>query len=265
MQPPDLAALEHANMIEAMSRFVSDVQGAHVRRADGVAHIASGIPFVLFNQVLVEDDGATAEGIADAVRMSRSRGDRFVVNLRVGTDDAFIGPVTELGLVPMSDSPWMPGMALHPPHGRPAPIEPGHEIRRVVDEVGIEDHIRTASAGFDLPEAILRSAVTPAWIASPGAALYVGYSDGQPVSTGFGLQTGRTIGVYTIATLPSFRRRGYGAAMTERVMADGFAAGCDVAILQASAMGQPVYERLGYRTVVEYMGYVEPASPDTGP
>ncbi len=50
------------------------------------------------------------------------------------------------------------------------------------------------------------------------------------------------------------------AAMTARVAADGVAAGCDVAILQASDMGRPVYERMGYRRVVQYMGYVEPES-----
>ena len=46
--------------------------------------------------------------------------------------------------------------------------------------------------------------------------------------------------------------------MTRRIAADGAAAGCDVAILQASAMGYSLYERLGYRTVVEYMAYTEP-------
>ena len=41
----------------------------------------------------------------------------------------------------------------------------------------------------------------------------------------------RTIGVYSIITIESARRRGCGAAMKARVMADGVAAGCDVAAL----------------------------------
>jgi hypothetical protein len=46
--------------------------------------------------------------------------------------------------------------------------------------------------------------------------------------------------------------------MTARVVADGLVAGCDVAALQASQMGRPIYERLGFRTVVRYMAYVDP-------
>ena len=51
--------------------------------------------------------------------------------------------------------------------------------------------------------------------------------------------------------------------MTRRVVADGVAAGCDVAVLQSSDMGFSIYERLGFRTVVEYMGYVEPVATDS--
>jgi hypothetical protein len=42
------------------------------------------------------------------------------------------------------------------------------------------------------------------------------------------------------------------------VVADGVAAGCDVAGLQASEMGRPIYEKLGFRTVVSYAAYVDP-------
>ena len=153
----------------------------------------------------------------------------------------------------------MPGMAMHP-----VPIEPSHgdiagyEIRRAIDRAGLEDHIHTAAAGFDMAEELIRGVVAPNLLDRDDVAIYIGYTDGEPVATGLGFRTGSTIGVYNIATVESSRGRGYGAAMTRRVVADGLAAGCDVAILQASPMGLPIYERLGFRTVVEYMGYVEP-------
>jgi predicted acetyltransferase len=85
--------------------------------------------------------------------------------------------------------------------------------------------------------------------------VYVGYANGAPVVSGLGWRTGRTIGVYAIATLPKARRRGYAAAMTARVVTDGLANGCDLAALQASELGRPIYERLGFRVDVRYTAY----------
>ncbi|HEY8869615.1 MAG TPA: GNAT family N-acetyltransferase [Candidatus Limnocylindrales bacterium] len=85
----------------------------------------------------------------------------------------------------------------------------------------------------------------------------MGFADGEPVVSGMGWRTGRTVGVYSIATINSARRRGYGAAMTARVVADGVVAGCTVAARQASEMGRPIYKRLGFRTVVRYAAYID--------
>jgi len=267
MTPDELARLEHENFIEAFAVAVAGTAHPLVERRDGVAIVASGLPLRLFNEVLVEDDDADPAAIAAGVEMLRARGDRFVLNLRVGTDDRFIEVARDLGLVPMDATPWLPGMAWFPLEASdPAPADaaPGHVVRHVTDVAGIEDHIRTAGEAFGMPEAMVREIMTVAMLEQPHVAVYVGYTDGQPVSTGMGCRTGRTIGVYNISTIESARRRGYGEAMTARVVADGAAAGCDVAILQASEMGAPIYERLGFRTVVEYMGYIDPV-PDPVP
>jgi GNAT superfamily N-acetyltransferase len=258
VEPDALAALEHENLIEAFSLFASFPEGAVVRRAGGVAVASSGLPFLLFNQVIVETDDASSDALAEGIGFMRERGSKFLVNLRVGADDRLAPHMTEVGLVPLSEGPWMPGMALHPMSVDPPVALAGHEIRRATDRVGIEDHVRTGAAGFDMPEELLRSVVVPDLLDRDSVAVYVGYTDGEAVSTGLGLRAGRTIGVYNISTIEGARGRGYAAAMTRRVVADGAAAGCDVAILQSSAMGYAIYERLGFQTVVEYMAYVEP-------
>lgn len=262
MVTPDLARLEHANLVGAFSLLASNPAGALVRRRDGVAVLASGLPFILFNQVIVESDEVTPGAVSAAVAVMRARGGPFVVNLRVGTDDRSAAMALELGLVPVSEHPWLPGMAMHPVPADSLPGDvPGLEIRQATDRAGLEDHIRTAAAGFDMAEDLIRGVVTPALLGRDDVAVYAGYADGKPVTTGLGFRTGGTIGVYNIATLERGRGRGFGAAMTRRVVADGVAAGCDVAILQASEMGYSIYARLGFRTVVEYMGYIDaPAS-----
>jgi GNAT superfamily N-acetyltransferase len=253
-----LADITHANVIAANRLIGSNAAGAEVHRSGGVTSISTRLPVLLFNVVVIDALDATEDGLASAVCYMRDRGTEFVVNLRLGTDDRFVELVGALGLVPMSDEPWLPGMALTPIPTDDPDLPPRYEIRRVTDAAGLADHVRTGAVGSDLSEDLFRAVMTDATLATDGVVVYVGYLDGEPVTTGLGVRTGSTLGVYNIATIPSARGRGYGGAMTSRVALDGAAAGCDVAILQASRMGFSVYERLGYRTVVEYMGYVEP-------
>lgn len=250
MDDATLAGREHENMLEWLRISAGQVPDAVVRSERGVAVFATRLPMPLFNQIVVEGVGADDAAMRDAVGAMREIGAPFYVVLRRGRDDHLSPVLTELGI--QIEDGVLPGMALHPiPTGEP-PLPSGHEIRRIEDEAGLEEHIQTATDGFEMPEPIVRAFVGEALWTRPGCTVYVGYTDGEAVSTGFSVRTGRTLGVFSIATLPTARRRGYGAAMTARLAADGVAAGCDVATLQASEMGRPIYERLGYRTVVEY-------------
>ena len=266
MDDTTLARLEHENMLGAMSACIGNAPGSLVRRSGGVVLMASGLPARFFNQVVIEDDRAATEAIAAAVGEMRERRAPFLVHLRRGADDRFQPLMERLGLVLPAGSAPMPGMALHPipDSATPTtatPIPPGHDIRRVDDATGMNDHLVIGALGFGMPEEMLRAIVALDTWQRPGNVVYVGYTDGVPVSSGLGFRTGATIGVYNIATIESARRQGLGAAMTERVAADGLADGCEVAILQASPMGRAVYLRLGYRTVVDYDEWVEPEPP----
>jgi GNAT superfamily N-acetyltransferase len=242
-----LARLENDNMAEWLRISCGQVPGSVVREEGGVTAFGSGLPIPLCNQVVVTADDAAEAGMTAAIRALRARGSPFYLVLRRGIDDRF-GPLAiDLGLAHVAD--LLPGMAVHPIPPAVA-VPEGHEIRRIADAAGLADHIRTLAEGFEIPEPIVRPWVGEELWRRNGCAVYVGYTDGRPVTTGFGVRTGNTIGVYNIATLEMARRRGYGAAMTARVVADGAADGCDVAILQASEMGRPIYERLGFRTVI---------------
>jgi hypothetical protein len=256
----ELAQREHDNLIEAMALFTANASKGLIERRDGVALIVTGLPFLLFNEVLVESDDASPAAISKAVATTRRRGDRFAVNLRVGADDRFIPLMGDLGLVRLSPTPWIPGMALHPIPADEPRLPDGHEIRRITDRSGIEDLIAVGVPGFDIPEFAWRDTLNASLLDRDEIAVYVGYTNGMAVSTGMGVRTGATIGVYTISTVPEARGRGYATAMTRLIAAEGARSGCDVATLQASDMGLPIYERLGYRTVVEYMGYADPTT-----
>ena len=59
-------------------------------------------------------------------------------------------------------------------------------------------------------------------------------------------------GFYNIATLPAFRKRGFGTAMTAYSMIEAGNKGCTTGILHASLMGNPVYLKMGYKPYGEY-------------
>jgi GNAT superfamily N-acetyltransferase len=254
-----LAALEHANWIDYVAASVSLGPKGLLVRDRGIVTALGHVPMRFYNQILVEEPHAVAEAIGDAVACGRERRDQFVVSLRDGFDDRFAPQMAELGLVASDDSVTS-AMALHP-IGDAAPstdLDPGFEIRRVTDETGLEDHRRTVTAGFDAHPSVAEAMIGIGLLGRPECAVYVGYLNGLPVTAGLGWRTGQTIGVYNIATIPTARRHGFGAVMTARVVADGKAAGCDVGALQASSMGRPIYQRMGFRMALRYFGYVEP-------
>lgn len=262
MTLPDRAALEHENWIAYLAGVAGATPTVDVRRVGSVLSLRSTMPFDWFNQVLAEHDGATAPDVLAAAGLERPGTDDPIVRLRSGVDDHLIGVITRSGWRDAGAGTMTPGMVAFPiDHlGVRAPTPPGFEIRQVSDEAGVEDHRAVVTKGFAVPRRVAVETSGFGLLDVPACTLYVGYLDRRPVTSGMGWRSGRTIGVYTIATVPAARRRGYGEAMTARVVADGIGAGCDVAALQASEAGRPVYERLGFRVDVRYDAYVRLAA-----
>jgi hypothetical protein len=79
--------------------------------------------------------------------------------------------------------------------------------------------------------------------------VWVGRVDGRPVTTATAYVGQGFVGIYAVGTTKDARGRGYGEAAT---WAATLCRPDLPATLQASPMGRPVYERMGYRTVAEF-------------
>jgi Acetyltransferase (GNAT) family len=66
-----------------------------------------------------------------------------------------------------------------------------------------------------------------------------------------------------VGTDRAYRRRGIGRAVTLAATNAAFDLGARLVALQASPMGLPIYEKLGYRTVTRYQLWLPPAAADT--
>ncbi|HUR14258.1 MAG TPA: GNAT family N-acetyltransferase [Mycobacteriales bacterium] len=73
-----------------------------------------------------------------------------------------------------------------------------------------------------------------------------GYDGSRPVSTATVVVVDGVAAVFGVATLPSYQRRGWGRALTLAVLHEGARRGADLAYLNPSDSGEPVYRALGF-------------------
>jgi GNAT superfamily N-acetyltransferase len=86
-------------------------------------------------------------------------------------------------------------------------------------------------------------------VEDPEAGLYVALVRGEPAAAVVARRRDGDCGMCLVATLPPARGRGLARELMRLALRDAQRAGCTTTTLEASAMGQPVYEALGYRAL----------------
>ena len=86
---------------------------------------------------------------------------------------------------------------------------------------------------------------------------YIGFFDEDPVATSALVLDSGVAGIYAVATIPEARRKGIGQLMTVTPLLEARQMGYRVGILQASAMGYPIYERIGFQEVCVFQIYLQ--------
>ncbi len=93
----------------------------------------------------------------------------------------------------------------------------------------------------------------------PGLQGWALVLDGAAVAGAWSYLHGSDCGIYAVGTVPAWRRRGLAAALVRHVLADAWRHGARTASLQSTAMGQRLYETLGFTAAGRYDEWV-PAS-----
>jgi len=132
-------------------------------------------------------------------------------------------------------------------------------VREVDDAESLSHFQRIAFESFAYPLEIAPLALTEDLARLPHVALFVGYLGDTPACCSALLVTGDMAGIYWVGALAQHRRRGLGAAITAHAVHAGRTRGCRNACLQASAMGHPVYLRLGFTDLRMYRCFDHPA------
>ena len=92
-------------------------------------------------------------------------------------------------------------------------------------------------------------AVALGGIGDPAARAYVALDGGEPVAAcGTVLHDGDA-GVLFVATVPAAQRRGVASELMRHALREARAAGASTTTLEASGAGEPVYARMGFRSL----------------
>jgi predicted GNAT family acetyltransferase len=135
----------------------------------------------------------------------------------------------------------------------------GLTIEPVRDETSMQDWLRTFGRGFELSEQVLwdySKLALGVFRAQHPMTFYLARRDGEPVATSAFYPAEQVATIEEVSTIPEARGQGIGAAVTLAACRAARAAGYHVAVLYASAMGAPVYRRLGFRDYFTRSGYV---------
>lgn len=250
---PALADAADANLAAHATLPCRVLPGARVLADGELTVVDSGLPCDTFNLICrarLQPDTADRR-IAAALALYREVDHPFSWWLGPGArPDDLPRRLEAAGLVPVEselamglDLPDLPG-----PDPWPAELT----IRRVTTPEELAVYATMSAANWTPPDAHVLAfyrAAAPHFL-SPACDqwLYLGYNAATPVATAELTRSADIAGLYSIATLPDYRGRGIGSAMTWTALRDAARAGLSHAILQAAPMGQRLYARLGFRS-----------------
>jgi ribosomal protein S18 acetylase RimI-like enzyme len=236
-------------LIAVFRVLASMVPGMYEQQAcPGVFTLVSGLPVATLNGVCTDVVHPDVTAIDRAAAGVAALGLPWSIQFRGEPEPAAGRVAARYGLTGRHTSPLM----VYDLAANPMPPSASEAAAARVTTAGpadYDDYAAALAAGFEAPREIMARFGSAAALEMPGAAGYLAREDGRVAAVGFGVFLERTCGIYNIATVPEYRRRGYGRAVSSRIMADGIERGADLAYLQSTADGLPLYESMGFRTV----------------
>jgi GNAT superfamily N-acetyltransferase len=129
-------------------------------------------------------------------------------------------------------------------------VPPGFVIEEVQAEAALQDFKRVFVESYEIPDWAGQAwvdATRKAGIGRTPWKMFVGYLNGEAVATNMLFNGGGVASVYAVATVPSARGKGIGAAITLKPLLEARELGYRYAVLFSTEMGVRVYERIGFK------------------
>ena len=267
LAPDVLAAAIEQNGIECCLSWAAWPEMA-LGRDDRMTWTITDIPFPFFNNVF--NTRLPENGIGSAIDRTidrfRHRGvpafwwtgpatrpaDLGRYLQQEGLEHAFEAPAMAVDLQSLNEAMSLPG---------------GFSIEEVVDTTGLRQWCSVMTPVYQFPdfaaEAWYRMLASLGLGAERPLRHFLARLDAKPVATASLYFGAGVAGFSSIATLPDYRHRRIGTALTVAVLQEARRAGYRVATLFSSVMGQRMYRRIGFREYGKGACYVwRPSNSD---
>jgi predicted GNAT family acetyltransferase len=250
------------NAVTALHHFALNSDGAEIIQDSGILTVTSATAYqgAFHNGVVRVNSEVPAELVLNhASRVADCNRRDYILWTSAHRDADLEAAATQAGFHRRYTAV---GMIIE--HRPPRPSSPPTEV--VVTQVssstdvGRFAHIHESVFRADgkSAEAVTHYANGSALLAANVTA-FLAWADKQPVACAMTLHDGFSAGIYWVATIPSARRKGLGDLVTRTAVWSAFDHGASHVVLQATTMGYPVYERIGFRPLTEYGRYLVPA------
>jgi GNAT superfamily N-acetyltransferase len=248
------------NLREAMRFFGTARSNGEVRRLAALTLISSGIDYSVFNAAVLGSAvrGRSIDGLGIELKESEEFYRRRQLPWSFWACEDLIEQelwgrvrdmIERMNMRHLTTAPGMYAERLRPPSRR----LPEVSVRRVCDAETRNAFAQITSMAFEIPLPICRAvyAEERAWQGT--YAGWIAWSGRTPVATTALVVCAGAIGVYSVATLPAFQRRGYAeAVMREAIAQAGAETGLQRTVLQSTPAGMPLYRALGYLPVTRF-------------
>ena len=227
---------------------------AELVEVDGLLVAISNLPAPELNSAyVVREPTHPASALATAEAELSTRGLTFGIDIEAGRHPSVDVAVRAAGLEMIVARP---AMAVRVDELAPAQLPDGVTIRPIETPGDASALARVDAEAFEGDLEISERFYAAGVVGVDGCHGFVAWEGSVPVGTGIAYEVAGTVGIYGVSVIPSARRRGIGAAITD-VCARAFPE-ADLAWLQASEMGLGVYEGLGFRRVGDWEVWVRP-------
>jgi GNAT superfamily N-acetyltransferase len=238
MAEGDLVRAAHANFLASFRKLAQYAEAGEVRSFGPVFAVITGVPIAVLNGCVILGH-ATPADLDEALEWLRHARLPFRVFFASEPTTA-VSSVLSAHALTRDGAPY-PAMVLHP---LPEPIAPSPGIE-------LSDGLDSALGQY-LPAALAHDA---------DVRVFTARIDHRAAGMSLAIRSGDVAGVYGVVTRPEFRRRGVGTALSWAAVRAAREWGCASMVLQATPMGYPVYERMGFRPVARYVTFTGAPRP----